>query len=554
MSNWCDGRLGHYALLLAMSAGLFLPNLGAPSLWDIDEGHNAEAAREMMESGNWIVPTFNFQLRVDKPALLYWLQMAAYHFFGVNEFAARLPSALASALAVLLIYELGRCMFRASCGLLAGLILASTIAFCGAAHFANPDALLTTFTLLSLFCFWRGYARSWPGWFVAAGVSTGFAVLAKGPVGFVLPSLVALLFLGLTRQLGLLWSWRLVLGGLALGLVALPWYIWVGVDTKADFLRGFLLTHNINRFLSPMENHRGPLWYYLGVLLVGFAPWSAFLGLTAWSSVREWRSGNVRAGSVSDGHLFLWCWIVVYVGFFTAASTKLPNYILPIYPAVALLTARFLDTWRRGDLLLPTWPLQVGVACLALVGVAATAGLLVAGGAVPLAALGGRHLPGLDEWAFLGIWPVLGAAFAWWSIRRQRLTVAVGAVTVASALFVGGLAAGGAVALDQYKAPRPLGRAVLAHEGEPDVRVGCLDYYQPSLVFYCRREVVRFQQAEKALEFLRWPLPVYLFLPEKSWESLQASVRGSIQVVDRHYDLYRRYHVVVVTNRPAHSP
>src|SRR5579871_1354946 len=132
-------RFGHYALLLAVACLVCLVNLGAPGLWDIDEGHNAEAAREMLVTGDWLVPTFNFQLRSDKPALLYWLQLGAYRLFGVNEFAARLPSAVAGMLTILLTYELGRRLFRASTGLLAGLVLASSALFCAAAHFANPD-------------------------------------------------------------------------------------------------------------------------------------------------------------------------------------------------------------------------------------------------------------------------------------------------------------------------------------------------------------------------------------------------------------------------------
>src|SRR5260370_5895096 len=99
-------RLGHYALLLAVTSILSFSNLGSPSLWDIDEANNAECAREMLESDNCVIPTFNFQLRVDKPALLYWLQIAAYQVFGVNEFASRIPSALAALASVLLSYEL----------------------------------------------------------------------------------------------------------------------------------------------------------------------------------------------------------------------------------------------------------------------------------------------------------------------------------------------------------------------------------------------------------------------------------------------------------------
>jgi 4-amino-4-deoxy-L-arabinose transferase-like glycosyltransferase len=563
MSRWLSGRPGHYALLLATGALLFLPSLGTPSLWDIDEGHNAEAAREMLESGNWIVPTFNFRLRVDKPALLYWLQMATYEVLGISEFAARLPSALAALAALLLVYELGRCMFTASTALLAGLILASALLFCGAAQFANPDALLNAFTLLTLFFFWRGFSRDWQGWFIAAGISAGLAVLAKGPVGFVLPALVVGAVLLLTGRLRILWNPRLLLGLVAYGFIAFPWYIWVAVDTKADFLRGFFLTHNVNRFLSPMENHGGPFYYYAVVLLVGFAPWSAFLGLTVWSSLQEWRTSrqadqaNTQSARARPevAHLFLWCWIGAYVLFFTLGSTKLPNYILPIYPAVALLTARFLDRWRTGELAVPAWLLCVGLGCTALVGVVAVLGLLIAGGTIPLAALKQRHFDGLAAWALIGSFPIVGATSGWWLFEKQRRTAAVSLLSASAILFAVGLSAAIANALDAYKAPRPLAQAVLAAIPEPEVRVGCFEYYQPSLVFYCRREVVRFASADHALEFLRWPVPAYLFIPEGTWETLQSSARGPAHIIGRHYDLYRGYHVVVVTNRvKAHSP
>src|SRR6266511_2360827 len=267
-------RLTHHVLLTLVSALLFLPNLGVPSLWDIDEGNNAEAAREMLASDNWVVPTFNGKLRVDKPALLYWLQIGAYRAFGVNEFAARLPSALAAWLTVLLAYELGRRQFGAAAGLLAGLVLASNAAFCAAAHLANPDALLNLCTVLTLLFFWHGVSRPGRLWFGAMGIAAGLAVLAKGPVGLVLPSAVSLLYLLCTGQVRRLLDPFLGLGVLAFVLVTAPWYAMVGVDTKAEFLRGFFWTHNVGRFFAPMENHHGPLYYYAVVLGLGFLPWS----------------------------------------------------------------------------------------------------------------------------------------------------------------------------------------------------------------------------------------------------------------------------------------
>src|SRR5690349_8957702 len=145
-----DHRGWHYVLLLAVGAALFLTNLGGATLWDLDEGKNSTAAIEMLASHNYIVPTFSVQLRVDKPALLYWLQVVGYRTFGVNEFAARLPSALAALVTMLLCYELGRALFGKATGILAGLVVGSTPMLCGAARFANPDALLNCCVALTM--------------------------------------------------------------------------------------------------------------------------------------------------------------------------------------------------------------------------------------------------------------------------------------------------------------------------------------------------------------------------------------------------------------------
>src|SRR5262245_57207404 len=219
----------------------------------------------MLDAGNLIVPTFNFELRVDKPALLYWMQIAAYQTFGVNEFSARLPSALASLISTLLTYELARRMFGASVGLIAGLILTSTVLFCASAHFANPDALLNACTLLTLFLFWRDYESGGNSWLILSGVSSGLGMLAKGPVGIVLPAAVVGVYLLRQRQLRRYFHPWLGLGALVFIFVAVPWYAWVGADTRGEFLRGFFLKHNVGRFLEPMENHGGPIVYYLGV-------------------------------------------------------------------------------------------------------------------------------------------------------------------------------------------------------------------------------------------------------------------------------------------------
>jgi 4-amino-4-deoxy-L-arabinose transferase-like glycosyltransferase len=538
-------RLCHHAVLLAVTAALFLPNLGVPSLWDIDEGNNAQCAHEMLDANNWVIPTFNYQLRVDKPALLYWLQIGAYHWFGVNEFAARLPSALAAMLAVLLTYEMGRSLFGRAAGLLASVILASAAAFCAAAHFANPDALLGACTVLTFFCCWQSFHRPAAPWFLATGAAVGLAVLAKGPVGVVLPAAAAGLFAVCSGR----WRWLLdprhgltVLAGF---WVAAPWYVWVSVDTKAEWLRGFLLHHNWERAVGTLEGHGGGLWYYVLVLVLGLLPWSVFLGPTLWYSVRDWR----QAPEQRQAHVFLWCWVAVYFVFFSAAGTKLPNYILPLYPAAAILTARFLDGWRRGTVRPPAWVSACSLACLAVVGVGVAVGFGIAGGVVRVPRLPFLPVPGLEVGAVLGAVPVLGAVAAGWSLWRQRRGLALASVAAAGCMLVGALAAWASGTLEERKAPRLLARAIRADQPEPEIRIGCHQYFQPSLVFYCGREVQQLGHDGDVLTFLQQPRPVYLIVPADFWESFRDRAPEGCRVIERQYDLYDHEDVVVVAHR-----
>jgi 4-amino-4-deoxy-L-arabinose transferase-like glycosyltransferase len=563
-------RPGHYALLILVAVLLFFLNLGGPSLWDIDEGNNAEAAREMFMSGNWIVPTFNFRLRTDKPALLYWFQIASYRLFGIHEFSARFPSALAALVTVLVTYEFGRRLFQASTGILAGLILASTALFCAASHFANPDALLVALTTLAFFFFWTSFASESHGWFVPAGICTGLAVLAKGPVGIVMPLAVIGLFLWRTGRLGRFWRHGLIGGILAFILVAIPWYVWVSAETKFIFLREFFFTHNTGRFSAPMEGHGGPIYYYLVCLPLGFVPWSAFFIPVCWAAMgrnaqkdveklmaeHSFPTSQFHVGELENPspksvfpYHFLWCWILIYLVFFSLSGTKLPNYILPIYPPLALLTARFLDRWRRHILSLPGWLIHYCLICLALVGIGSGLGLAFVGGAVEVPFLRGRYLWGLDQWAVVGAIPVLGALTAsWFAHHRQPLHLIL-SVSVSAVLFIGSLAAWGSGAVDAHKAAKPLVRAILAHQNQQEIRIGCYQYYQPSLVFYCRREVIRLNKEDEMREFLQYPIPIYLLVPAKEWKNWENKVAGTFPILDRHYDLYQGEDIVVVTNR-----
>jgi 4-amino-4-deoxy-L-arabinose transferase-like glycosyltransferase len=543
-------RLADYALLLAVCAALTLPNLGGPSLWDIDEGVNAEAAREMREANTWVIPTFNFELRTAKPVMLYWLQRASYACLGVSEFSARLPSALASWVTVLLVYELARRMFGRPTGLLAGIVLATAIEFCVVAHAATPDATLLLFTVLTFYLFWVGHENGSRAWWVPTAAACGLAMLTKGPVGIALPGLVVLLYFGWNRELHRAWDRRLGWAILAGLLVAGPWYGLVAGETRGAWPKAFFLNENVNRALNPMENHSGPPYYHAAVLFVLFAPWSVFLIGALWYGVKA--QGRLSLGLEEPtvrAHRFLLCWFAAYLVFFSIAATKLPNYVLPLYPAIAILVARFLVRWRDGELSVPRWLMPAACAGVVLVAVGVGGGLLVGGGAIPVPKA--RAFPGLERWAFIGLVPLVGAGVLAWHLRRGNRGAFVTTAAATAVVMLALITAFPPGVFDRYKAPRELVRATGVADPTREVRLAGFDWFQPSVVFYAKREVKKLQTIESAAEFLAVPTPAYLFVSEKAWEEwLKPHVKGPHRVAARHFDMYRNCDVLVVTNEP----
>lgn len=580
-------RIWHYGLLLAVGACLFLWNLGGASLWDIDEGRNSTCSHEMMEAGNWIVPTFNGNLRVDKPVLLYWCQIAAYRLFGLNELAARLPSALAALAALLLAYELGRSLFGKATGFLAGLIAASTPMMCGAARFANPDALLHLFTLLTLLIFWLGHRQPSLLWWLGLGAATGLGMLAKGPVGLVLPAGVAVLFLLWDGRARLLLDRRLGWAILAWCLVALPWYVWVGVDTKGEFLRKFFLDHNAGRFGGAMEGHTGSPLYYPMVLIVGMTPWSLFLGAGIWCAIwsarhspltpnhfpetgeggiemprlgtfaawRIWAADRWQLGhpevspSPASAYRFLLTWIATYLVFFTLAATKLPNYVLPVVVPCAVLSARFLERWRIGQLLVPAWAWTTAFVAIVLTGAGLAAGLAIAGGVGEWSMLRGRYIPGLAAWTWIGVVPVVGGCLGWALWRRKQRSGVLVCLTLSAIALLAPVAAWVSAEFNGVKPAAELVELAGARQRDADLRIGIWQMeHLPSLNFYVERDVISLQSERELRSLLRYPLPVYVLLPAGVWEKCKPHTRQLAHEMARRPDIYRQVEAVVIAN------
>jgi 4-amino-4-deoxy-L-arabinose transferase-like glycosyltransferase len=515
----------HSLLIAVVGAIVMFTNLGGPRLWDRDEPRNAGCTAEMLERGDWVTPMFNGELRTHKPILLYWFMMTAYAAFGAGEFAARFWSALLAIGTAWLTYCLGRRLFSPAVGLWAGVILLTTLMFDVAGRAATPDSVLIFWITAALWLYvWgtfpsadeqlgeqaaRTPERLFPSWPVSAAMYAcmGMAVLAKGPVGLVLPtavigmfllimrlpesapvsseSRVARIWVGIRRLLRpfapvhflrTCWLMRPLTAIVVALAVALPWYLMVGLRTDGEWLRGFLLVHNLGRAAQPMEGHGGWFFYYPLALLVGFFPWSVFAAPMLIEIGRRLRSvHNWFAGS-----LFACCWVGVYVGLFSIAQTKLPSYITPCYPALALVGAVFIDAWLRGlPSLSANWN-KVAFTCLGLIGLAITVG-------IPIAAY--FVLPG-DEWlAVIGLLPLSMsvACFVFTARgepRRAAVCFAVGAV-----LFSTSMVGGAAARVDRHQHFDRLVDAVYARSKKP--QIGVLGVMEPSWVVYLQQPVER---------------------------------------------------------------
>jgi len=577
-------------IVAAAAIVVFFTGLGTPYLWDEDEPKNAACAREMLEAGNWVVPQFNYQLRTDKPILLYWLMMASYAVFGVGEFAARFWSATLAVGTVLLTYQLGRRLYRPEVGLWAGLAMAGCLMFAASGRAATPDSTLIFCTTLTMFLFVRfgGVLQGVlsRGGYAAMYGAMSLAVLAKGPVGVVLPVGILGLFLlcrgqqrrtagdrfeigdgtlsavqpvsrfspppwrrALTsivqtlaprRLVEAAWSLRPFTALLVLAVVALPWYVLVGLRTDGAWLEGFLGKHNVGRFTAPMEGHGGPVFYYIVAVLVGFFPWSCFLPLAVYRLVRRLAAPTDDAGRAAD--TFVACWAGAYLGFFSLAGTKLPSYVLPCYPALAVVCGVLIDEWVRRPAVVSRGWFRAALVTPAVVGTV----LVVA---LPIVA--GYLLPGEQWLGALGVSLIVGAAALAWAMQRRPAAVPA-VFAVMAVVFVTSLVAGAAGRVSRHTVSPAVMADARAALGD-DARVIGFRHFEPTLAFYARREV-RVAFAPEDLRRLLAETPnACIVTRDDQLDELAAALGDAPEILARYRRFLRTSGEVVVALPPEVS-
>lgn len=321
-----------------VGACLFFPGLGRLPLLEPDEGRNAEVAREMLSSGDWITPHFDTLPYLDKPAFFFWLVAASFRLWGISEWGARFPSAAMALASMFLTWSLARRMFGAGVGLRAGIILATSPLVIAFSRLVIFDMTFTCLVTLSMLCFWCAEFRdSRPAWFdVLAFAAMGVATITKGPVGFMLPLLSIVAYYAIQRRSRDLKRLHWGLGLIAFLTATLPWFVAVSIRNP-DFPRYAFWQESLLRFATSHARRSGSALYYVPVYLMGLFPWSFFLLCAGWNRLRKWREITQQAHKPIA---FLLAWAGVIFVFFSISRSKLPAYFLPAAVPLSILMAR----------------------------------------------------------------------------------------------------------------------------------------------------------------------------------------------------------------------
>jgi 4-amino-4-deoxy-L-arabinose transferase-like glycosyltransferase len=499
-------------VLFLVFVGVWFGTLGLRSLIHSDEGRYAALALEMARSGDWVTPRLNGLLYFEKPAFQYWMGALSFQALGISEFSARLWPGLAGFLTVAVVgFSAGRLWGRES-GIRAFAICASTTWIIGNSHFLTLDAGLTLFlTLVLCAVLLAECAHADPSgrrrWIWVAWAAMAGAVLSKGLVGVIIPGGALLLASLWRRDFGLWRRLHMMSGALIFLALTSPWFVMVSLRNPG-FAEFFFIHEHFARYLTNVHRREGAWWYYLPLLLGGLLPWTSGLP----SLIRRDKSGTASNDGMARRMLVAWCGFVLV--FFSVSGSKLPSYILPMFPALALLlTHRLRDAniaAVRWHLLLPT---LVWVICL----VASTQihRLRLAGTPPEVMEAFGAALR-IAAWLYL-----VGASIAWCCLRRGKVTAAL--LGIAMGHFVATTAVMQAHdAYGQLKSADPFAE-VLSRSIDKDTPVFAVRRYDQTLPYYLQRNVVLVDYADEfAFGQLKEPGKSIASLDEfvLAWQSL----------------------------------
>lgn len=424
------------ALISLLATLWFCALLGQRPLCNPDEGRYTEIPREMAATGDFVTPRLNGVKYFEKPPLVYWLSALTIRQFGVSEFTARLWGGIFSVIGVLLTYAAARSIYGRGAGIWSAIVLSTTLFYYALSQIILLDMAVAVTMSGALFAFIlamrepRGRKRF--GLFMAFYAFMALATLSKGLIGFAIPGAVIFLWVLLLNRWRALWPFYPIVGTIVLLGIAAPWHIYAA-RANHDFLYFYFVHEHWLRFTTKIHRRFQPWWFFIPIFLVGLFPWIFF----AKQSLQRSFEGGWKARLANAEAWFFLIWVVFIIAFFSKSQSKLVPYILPVFPAMAVLIGRFISaTWKRpesANLRPGTWAFIVTALLMSLAAV-------VTPGPKDQPEISAM-LPHLRVAA--GCIFLFGAGAAFIGLRRNAPRLMIRAVAISSAAFLLGLNYGG---------------------------------------------------------------------------------------------------------------
>jgi 4-amino-4-deoxy-L-arabinose transferase-like glycosyltransferase len=521
------------AALVLLCAALFLPSAFFRDLWPPDEVRYAQVAREMAESGQWLVPHLNYEIYPDKPPLFFWLvALSAKLLGGFSTIAAVLPSALAGIGTVILTYLLAKKMFRSRfVGFLAGVILATSVEFLNLSSMGRMDIALTFFETLSLFYFWRWHIEGRRAYLFPFYIGMALAVLVKGPVGL-LPLPIALIYLATLKQGAKTRQMRLGLGLLVMAAIIACWLVPAAFAGGEAYWKEILGKQIFGRVHNSWS-HRKPFYFFLQTFPADFLPWFALLPAALI------RYGRERAERTSIETKFLVTWFLTIFIFFTLISGKRNVYIMPLYPACSLFLAKYLgDVISAGE----RKPVELKV-CFALLFVA------MLGFSVAVIAFRTPYKTPENQTLVLMASSCLAVVGVSGLISLRARTFKPALVITSCFMICTVLVATPSVIpfVNKYKSAMPLGRTINEVRKGTE-QVGMYGFYRAQFSFYTGSRIETIKDAEQLQVFLEQPAGAFCIVQDGALRDVEGSLPEGTTSVGRFIVGHRT--LIVLHNPP----
>lgn len=481
-------------ILIFLASLLFLFKLGSFSLYDAAETTYGEFIKQMHLTGDWITLHYNGAIIFDKPPLYYWLANICTYILGFNEWAIRLPAAIFGVLTVIMTFLLGKEFYNKKVGFLSAIIVMTAFQFLIQSRIAEIDVLLVFLMTASLYCFWKG--KYLPMYFWMA-----WGTLVKGIIAFAIPGFAIFLFLLFTKNLKKIKELKIIPGILIILAIGGPWYAaeWFLHGEKfTEFVLGFLF---LSRFQGVVSGHPGPWYYYFLALLLGFFPWSHFLPLSLGKTIKN-RTQTTEHGTPAcrqarqNAGLLILCFIIPTFIVFSIAKTKLPNYVLPLYPFLAIMVGKLWNDFMEDDS--ARLPMLISNLCLAVVVVLVFIAAVIAGSQYT-----GPYQEMLPQLKLLGVVVGIGslASIILFWIKRYSASFYALPTMVFILTFI--LATQTLPMIENYKGEKELGAKVAAVI-KPNEQIAAYNVgNRPGIVFYNVKPVVYLENVKELNAFLK---------------------------------------------------